>query len=271
MNSNRINVVKNTLDNISKPLVRVPEVTLYFWIIKVMATTVGETAADFLAVTLNLGLVLTSGVMGSFLFIALINQFRLKRYIPANYWLVVVLVSIVGTLITDLLVDKLGVSLITATTGFSIVLATVFVTWYLSEKTLAMHSIRTPKRELFYWITILFTFALGTAAGDLLAEASGLGYWQSALVFGAAIAIITLAYYFLKIDEILTFWLIYILTRPLGASTGDWLSQPVENGGLGFGTVGTSMMFLTAILILIGYLSITGKDQIRQNIISVND
>lgn len=263
--------MENTLDNISRPLVRVPEVTLYFWIIKVMATTVGETAADFLAVTLNLGLVLTSGVMGSFLFIALINQFRLKRYIPANYWLVVVLVSIVGTLITDLLVDKLGVSLITATTGFSIALAAVFVAWYLSEKNLAMHSIRTAKREIFYWTTILFTFALGTAAGDLLAEASGLGYWQSALVFGAAIAFIAAGYYFLGIDEILAFWLIYILTRPLGASTGDWLSQPVKNGGLGFGTVGTSMIFLTTILILIGYLSLTRKDQFRSNETTADD
>lgn len=257
--------MESTLDNAPKPLVRVPEVTLYFWIIKVLATTVGETAADFLSATLNLGLVVTSYIMGALLIVALLNQFRLKRYIPANYWLVVVLVSIVGTLITDLLVDNLGVSLISATGGFSIALVIVFIAWFWSEKTLAMHSIRTAKRELFYWATILFTFALGTAAGDLLAEASGLGYFQSALVFGAAIALITAAYYVFNLNEILAFWLAYILTRPLGASMGDFLSQPVKNGGLGFGTVGTSMIFLTTILILIVYLSITRKDQFRSS------
>ncbi|WP_017302384.1 hypothetical protein [Nodosilinea nodulosa] len=255
--------MESTLDTVPKQLVRVPEVTLYFWIIKIMATTVGETAADFLSATLNLGLVITSYIMSGLLIGVLLNQFRLKRYIPANYWLVVVLVSIVGTLITDLLVDNLGVTKLAATIGFSLALAVVFAAWYLSEKTLAMHSIRTAKRELFYWATIFFTFALGTAAGDLLAEASGLGYFQSALVFGAAIALVAAADYFLHMNEILAFWLAYILTRPLGASTGDLLSQPVTNGGLGFGTVGTSMIFLTTILILIVYLSVTRKDQIR--------
>lgn len=255
--------MESILDNVSKPRVRVPQVTLYFWIIKVLATTVGETAADFLSATLKLGLVVTSYIMSGLLVLALLNQFRLKRYIPANYWLVVVLLSIVGTLITDLLVDNLGVSLITATVSFSIALIAVFAAWYFSEQTLAMHSICTLKRELFYWATILFTFALGTAAGDFLAEVSGLGYFQSALVFGVAIALIAGSYYYLHMNEILAFWLAYILTRPLGASTGDLLSQPVNNGGLGFGTVGTSMIFLTTILILIVYLSITRKDELR--------
>ncbi|MGB7412609.1 MAG: hypothetical protein WA902_00235, partial [Thermosynechococcaceae cyanobacterium] len=148
-----------------RPPNRVPAVTLYFWIIKILATTVGETAADFLAFTLNVGLASTSYIMGGLLLVALLNQFRLRRYIPASYWAVVVLVSIVGTLITDRLVEEMGVSLITITIIFTVALIAVFAAWYTSEKTLAMHSIRNAKRELFYWAAILLTFALGTAAG----------------------------------------------------------------------------------------------------------
>ncbi|MGH2412870.1 MAG: COG4705 family protein, partial [Microcystaceae cyanobacterium] len=225
-----------------KILNRVPEVTFYFWIIKVLATTVGETAADFLSVTLNLGLSVTSYIMSGVLLIALLNQFRIKRYVPASFWLVVVLISIVGTLITDRLVDELGVSLVTTTIVFSVTLLVVFTLWYSNEKTLAMHSIKTAKRELFYWVAVLFTFALGTATGDLLAEASGLGYAKSALVFGASIAVITIGYYYFRMNAVLAFWLAYILTRPLGASTGDLLSQSSTDGGFGFGTVGTSML-----------------------------
>lgn len=250
-------------DNVKEALVRVPAVTLYFWIIKMMATTVGETGADFLAINLNLGLFVTSLIMSGFLIVALWNQFRLKRYIPVSYWAVVVLLSIVGTLVTDLMVDNLGVTLISATVGFSILLAVVFAVWYASEHTLAMHSVQTAKRESFYWAAIFVTFALGTAAGDFLAEASGLGYLQSALAFGGAIALIAAAYFYLGLNEILAFWMAYILTRPLGASFGDLLSQPAKNGGLGFGPTGTSIIFLTTIAFLIGYLTISKKDQIR--------
>ena len=252
-------------DNIKKALVRVPAVTLYFWIIKMMATTVGETTADFLAMNLNLGLVITSLIMSGFLIVALWNQFRLQRYVPVSYWAVVVLLSIVGTLVTDLMVDDYGLALSTATIGFSILLAIVFAAWYASEKSLAMHSIKTAKRESFYWAAIFVTFALGTAAGDFLAEASGLGYFQSALAFGGAIALIAVAHFYLGLNEILAFWLAYILTRPLGASFGDLLSQPAKNGGLGFGTTGTSIIFLVVIALLIGYLTVTQKDQIRAN------
>ena len=240
---------------------KVPEVTLFFWIIKIMATTVGETAADFLSSTLKLGLVNTSYVMGGLLVVALLIQFKLKRYIPISYWLVVVLVSVVGTLITDNLVDNLHVSLVTTTAVFSIALATVFALWYGSEKTLSIHSIYSAKRELFYWATILLTFALGTAAGDLVAEHFGLGYAVSALIFSAIIAVIALTYYQFKLNAVLAFWMAYILTRPFGASIGDLLSQPVSAGGLGLGTVGTSSVFLMAIIILITYLTIQQKKQ----------
>lgn len=235
---------------------RVPEITIYFWIIKVLATTVGETFADFLSATLNLGLGVTSYIMSSILLIALLNQFKLKRYVPASFWFVVVLISIVGTLITDRLVDEFGVSLITTTIVFSFSLLIVFALWYSSEKTLAMHSINTVKRELFYWVAVLLTFALGTATGDLLAEALKVGYAQSALIFGASIAIIAIGYYYLRMNAVLGFWLAYILTRPFGASIGDLLSQSPTNGGFGFGTVGTSMLFLSIIVSLVIYLSL---------------
>lgn len=238
---------------------RVPEVTLYFWIIKIMATTVGETGADFLAFTMNFGLAATSYLMSAILAIVLWNQFRLKRYVPVSYWAVVVLVSIVGTLITDRLVDEMGVSLVTITVIFTLALLALFAIWYASEKTLAMHSIKTTKRELFYWGAILLTFALGTAAGDLLAEGLKLGYAVSALLFGSVIAIIAIAYYRFNMNAVLTFWLAYVLTRPLGASIGDLLSQPIKNGGLGFGTVGTTIAFTTTIAILIVYMSIQQK------------
>ncbi len=235
---------------------RVPEVTLYFWIIKIMATTVGETGADFLAFTMNFGLANTSYLMSALLVAVLFNQFRLKRYVAVSYWAVVVLVSIVGTLITDRLVDEMGVSLLTITIIFTLALLALFAVWFGNEKTLAMHSIKTVKRELFYWAAILLTFALGTAAGDLLAEGLLLGYALSALLFASVIAIIAIAYDRFNLNAVLTFWLAYVLTRPLGASIGDLLSQPVKNGGLGFGTVGTTIAFTTTIAILVVYMSI---------------
>ncbi len=238
---------------------RVPEIVFSFWIIKILATTVGETAADYLSATLNFGLSTTSYIMSGILLIALFNQFRLQRYVPVSYWIVVVLISITGTLIADRLVDELKFSLVSINIVFSVGLLIVFALWYSNEKTLAMHSINTPKRELFYWAAILLTFALGTATGDFLAEALKLGYTQSALIFGALIAAITVSYYYFKMDAVLAFWLAYILTRPLGASIGDFLSQPAKNGGYGLGTIGTSILFLSIITSLIIYLSFKHK------------
>jgi len=239
-----------------KMLNKVPEVTLFFWIIKIMATTVGETAADFLSVTLNLGLSVTSYIMTALLVVVLLFQFNYKKYVPWAYWVSVVLISIVGTLITDKLVDDLGVSLETTTILFSLALAATFIVWYANEKTLSIHSIFTTRREAYYWAAILFTFALGTAAGDLAAEGLNLGYAQAALIFGALIALVTYGHYFLRLNSILAFWIAYILTRPLGASFGDLLSQPVSNGGLGLGTVMTSMIFFATITSLVTFMTI---------------
>lgn len=245
----------------ARMLNKVPEVTLYFWIIKIMATTVGETAADFLSVRLDLGLSGTSYVMSALLVLALAVQLVKRQYVPWIYWLTVVLISVVGTLITDNLVDNFGVSLVTTTVLFSVALAVVFALWYAAERTLSIHTIYTTKRELFYWAAILFTFALGTAAGDLAAEGLELGYAQAALIFGALIGIVTFGYYGLKMNAILSFWIAYILTRPLGASFGDLLSQPVEKGGLGLGTVTTSMLFLTTILALVVVMTVKERKQ----------
>jgi len=244
---------------------KVPEVTLYFWVIKIMATTVGETAADFLNFHLKLGLTGTSVVMGILLAIFLFMQFRTRRYVPWLYWMVVVLISIVGTLITDNLVDNFGVPLETTTVAFGVALLATFGAWYTSERTLSIRTIVTTRRELYYWAAILFTFALGTAAGDLAAEGLSLGYAKSTLIFGALIGLVSVAYYVFKANAVLAFWIAYILTRPLGASWGDYLSQPVANGGLGLGTVFTSMIFLSTIVALVIVLTVSRKDMLGQS------
>ena len=243
----------------SQLLSKVPEVTFIFWIIKVLGTTVGETAADFLAIDLNLGLTGTSLLMGGLLLVFLFIQIKSRKYIPWIYWTSVVLISIVGTLITDDLVDNFGVSLEITTLLFGVALLLTFIIWYASEKTLSIHSIYTPKRELFYWAAILFTFALGTAAGDLLSEGLNWGYAVSALIFAAVIIVIIIAYYVFKLNPILSFWAAYILTRPLGASCGDLLTQPVKEGGLGLDSSVISIVFLLIITVLIIYLTIRQK------------
>jgi uncharacterized membrane-anchored protein len=227
-----------------------------------MCTTVGETAADYLNVNLGFGLVNTTYVTGALLAVLLLIQFRLRRYLPAIYWSVVVVVSVFGTLITDNLTDLHNLPLTTSTTVFAVILAVIFAAWYATERTLSIHSIVTTRREAFYWLAILFTFALGTAAGDLVAEKFDVGYALSIGLWGAIIALITLAWFVLKANPILTFWLAYIMTRPLGASIGDEMSQSSHKyGGLGLGTTDTSYIFLGSILALVIYLTITKRDQ----------
>lgn len=235
---------------------KVPEVTLIFWIIKIMSTTVGETGADYLAVHVGLGTCLTGGIMAMLLGGALLLQLRARAYVPWIYWLTVVLVSVVGTQITDALTDGLNVSLYVSTTVFAVALAAIFATWYAAERTLSIHTIVTSRREVFYWTAILFTFALGTAAGDLATEALQLGFRLGVLVFGGLIALVTLAYY-RGANPILTFWIAYVLTRPLGASLGDFLSQAQQYGGLGLGTIMTSAVFLVVIVALVAMVSVT--------------
>lgn len=238
------------------PVNRVPEVTVDFWLIKLMAVTMGETAADFLAVNLGLGLTATTGLMSAVLVGVMLMQLSAKRYVPWLYWLAVVMISVVGTLITDNLVDTFGVSLVTTTTVFTVALAVTFAVWFAMERTLSIHAIFTDRREAFYWLAILLTFALGTAVGDLISEYFGLGYNATGILFALIIASLALGYFTLGLDPILGFWLAYILTRPLGASFGDLMSQPPEYGGMGLGTTITSAAFLTVILAIVGLMTL---------------
>ncbi|WP_235201506.1 COG4705 family protein [Microbacterium sp. CH12i] len=238
-----------------------PEVTFAFWVIKILSTTTGETFADYLNVQLGLGLSITTWVMSGLLVIALIAQFVTKRYNSGIYWTVVVLISIVGTLVTDNMTDVLGIELWVSTLIFSAVLALTFGVWFARERTLSIHTIFTRRREVFYWIAILFTFALGTAAGDLISEGLGLGYVFATILFSALIGVIAIARFAFSMNVVFCFWAAYILTRPLGASIGDLLSQSPADGGLGAGTTVTSAVFLMIIVIVATYLGIKTRRQ----------
>ena len=246
----------NTAITVPRSLLnKVPEVTLSFWIIKIMSTTVGETGADFLAVNAGWGQTATRSVMAALLASALFVQLRTRRYTPWIYWLTVVLVSIVGTQITDLLTDAWGVSLYLSTAAFATALAVIFGVWHRLEHTLSITDIVTRRREAFYWVAILCTFALGTAAGDLATEALGLGFAWGAVAFGALIAL-TYGAWRLGGPAVLTFWLAYILTRPFGAALGDLLTQARGYGGMGMGALWTSALFLSVIVMLVAVAQI---------------
>lgn len=239
---------------------KVPEVTAYFWIIKILCTTVGESFADYINETLGFGLTNTTAVFSAALVISLVAQFRLNRYVPGVYWLSVVLISVVGTLLTDNLTDAHGVPLWISSTIFAVLLASVFGVWYSRERTLSIHTIVTTPREGFYWLTVLVTFALGTAVGDWTLDLTGWSPGASILLpLGLIIAVF--AAWKLGAGPVLSFWLAYILTRPLGANVGDYLASPTSDGGLGLGTLGTSALFLSTILAVVIYLTITHKDR----------
>ena len=239
---------------------KVPEITIYFWVIKVLCTTVGETFADFMATHFGLTLTVESLIFGAILAVALAVQMKLTRYVPFSYWLCVVLVSIFGTLVTDNLTDHFGTPLWLSTTIFSALLAVVFGVWYQSQRTLSIHTIVTLPRETFYWLAVLVTFALGTASGDWVVELLNTGYKWPFLLVVAIVALISLAHYRLGLGAVLTFWLVYILTRPLGANLGDLLSQS-DLDGLGLGAANTSYIFLAAILGLVVFLTVTKRDE----------
>ena len=244
---------------------KVPLVTFAFWVIKILATTVGETGADFLNFNMGLGLPMTSllaaVVLAGFLWL----QLRQDRYVPWIYWICVVFLSIVGTLITDNLTDNFGVSLYVTTAVFAVALAATFFLWHRAEHTLSIHDITTPPRERYYWLAILFTFALGTAAGDLVSEQMGLGYALSGAIFGGLILLITIGYYARLIGAVLAFWSAYVLTRPLGASMGDYLTQAPKDGGLGLSTMTVSAAFLVIIIALVAYLTVSKIDAIERD------
>lgn len=239
---------------------KVPEVTVFFWLIKILCTTVGESFADYINETLGFGLTNTTLVFSAALAVALVIQFRRNRYVPSVYWLAVVLISVVGTLLTDNLTDGHDVPLWTSTTVFAVLLAAVFGIWYARERTLSIHSIVTTPREAFYWLAVLVTFALGTATGDWTLDLTGWSSGASILLPLGLIAAVFVAWR-LGAGAVLTFWLAYILTRPLGANLGDFLASDKSEGGLGLGTFGTSALFLGVILALVLVLSLTDLDR----------
>jgi uncharacterized membrane-anchored protein len=248
---------------------KVPEVTLYFWLIKVLCTTVGETAADYLSTNGGLGTDTTMAATGGLLAALLVVQFTLKRYIAPVYWACVVVISVFGTQITDKLTDTYNVPLTTTTPVFAAILALVFGAWYAMERTLSIHSILTVRREAFYWLAILFTFALGTAAGDLVAEKLTLGYAVSVGLFALIIVIVAIAHFRFGLNAVLSFWLAYIMTRPLGASIGDFMSQnDPQAGGMNLGTTATSYVFLGLILVMVAYLQVTKRDRTPTEVIA---
>lgn len=259
------------MDN-NRILTKVPQITIYFWIVKILTTAMGESTSDYFVSALNPVVAIAIGLIG--LIVALVLQFRARKYIAWIYWFTVIMIAIFGTMAADVLHVVIGIPYIVSTSFFAVALCIIFGVWYASEKTLSIHSITTTRRETFYWLTIFTTFALGTAAGDLTATTFGFGYFYSGVLFVAFIALVAIGHYIVKSilgmehrhqsrNAVFTFWLAYILTRPLGASFADWMGKPQSSGGLGWGDGTVSMILLILIVGFVGYLSVSKKDVSR--------
>jgi uncharacterized membrane-anchored protein len=234
--------------------IKVPEITLMFWVVKILTTGMGETTSDFFATQINPVYAVT--ITATALALSLAVQFRVKRYVPLLYWLNVVMVSVFGTMAADVFHVGLKVPYLFSTLFYAVLLAVIFFVWFLSEKTLSIHSINTFRRELFYWTTVLITFALGTAGGDMTATTLGWGYWWSGVLFGFLILLPALAFFLFRLEEVSAFWTAYILTRPLGASFADWAGVSHERGGLAWGTGPVSLGLFLLIVLLVGFLTV---------------
>lgn len=253
------------MTNTSKTmLVKVPAVTVFFWLLKIFSTTVGETLGDTLNDGLGLGLVNAGLLMLAVTAVLLVFQFSFKKYIPVIYWLAILSISTLGTLITDNLHDNYGWENWQSATVFGSVLVVVFVIWWLQERTLSIKTINNRKREAFYWVAILATFAMGTAGGDIFLDDLGWPLLNSSIMFASLIAVLGILWHFKKIGAVLAFWAIYVLTRPLGASVGDLLSLPKPDG-YGFGPENITYIALVLIAAMIVYLSVSKKDEIKLN------
>ncbi len=241
-----------------RALSKVPEITVYFWIIKLLTTAMGEVTSDFMVNHIDPIIAVALGGIG--LIVALVLQFAVRRYVPWIYWLTAIMVAIFGTMVADVIHIGLGVPYLVSTIAFAVALIAIFAVWYISEKTLSIHSIYTRRREVFYWATVMATFALGTATGDMTATTMNLGFFASGIMFTVLIALPALAYWLFGLNEIAAFWIAYILTRPLGASFADWAGKPHTSNGLGLGTGLVSLVLTILIIGLVGYLTITRKD-----------
>lgn len=233
--------------------------TVYFWIIKILTTALGEATSDYLVHRFNPYLAVIGGFVAFVASLAI--QFRMRTYVPWAYWLAVVMVAVFGTMAADVLHIQFGVPYIASTAFFAVVLTLVFVAWYRTERTLSIHSIFTPRREVFYWAAVLATFAMGTAAGDLAAYRANLGFLSAGLLFTAVFAIPGLVYRLAGLNAIFAFWFAYVLTRPLGASFADWLGKSRHAGGLGYGDGPVAFVLAAFIVGLVGYLTVSGADR----------
>jgi uncharacterized membrane-anchored protein len=238
-----------------RTLVKVPEITILFWVVKLLSTAMGESTSDYLVNRINP--VVAVGLGGILLVIALAIQFRADRYVAWTYWLAVLMVAITGTMAADVLHIQFHVPYSVSTPFFAIVLAVVFVAWYRTEGTLSIHSISTPRREIFYWATVMATFAMGTAAGDFTATTLKLGYPASAILFSGLMLIPVVAYWGFRASEVFAFWFAYVLTRPIGASVADWLSKPHHVSGMGLGDGKVSLIFGVLIVGFVVYLTVS--------------
>jgi uncharacterized membrane-anchored protein len=253
------------MNTVSKQLLRkVPEITIVFWIVKLLTTAMGEATSDFSVAKINPYIAVTLG--GIALIIALAIQFSVRRYTPWVYWLTVAMVAVTGTMAADVLHIQFGVPYIITTLLFAVILTLVFIFWQKSEKSLSIHSITTSRREVFYWLTVMATFALGTAAGDLTATTFGLGYFTSALLFGGLILIPLIGYFVFDLNEIAAFWIAYVLTRPLGASFADWFSKPKSVGGLGLGDGRVSLTLTLVIVVFVIFMTLNRREARREKL-----
>ncbi len=239
-------------------LSKVPEITALFWVTKLLTTAMGESTSDYLVIRMN---PVVAVAIGSLVLLgAFVLQFRADRYKPWTYWFTVLMVAIVGTMAADVLHKQFHVAYAVSTLFFAIVLAVVFLAWDRVERTLSIHSITTPRRELFYWTAVMATFALGTAAGDLTAKTLGLGYFTSAVLFSALMILPAVGYWRFHLNAILAFWTAYVLTRPLGASLADWLGKPKALSGLGWGDGIVTVIFALVIVVCVGYLTLSDRE-----------
>ncbi len=247
---------------ITPAAIKVPEITLLFWVIKVLTTAMGEATSDFLVFHVDPVIAVVLGAIG--LAVAMALQLLVRRYHAPTYWLAVAMVAVFGTMGADVIHIGLGVPYVLSTLFFAVCLTIVFCAWYATERTLSIHSIYTPRRELFYWAAVMATFALGTAAGDMTATTMGLGYFNSGVMFGVLFVLPALAHRLLRLNPIVAFWTAYILTRPFGASFADWAGKARDLSGLGLGTGEVSVVLTVLIVILVGYLTVTDEGVSRQ-------
>lgn len=242
----------------ANPGSKVPQITLAFWLMKIAATTLGETAGDLLSMTLNVGYLLSSLILISIFVVTLVAQLRAKQFHPGLYWLVILSTSTAGTTMSDYMDRSLELGYAAGSAILITILISVLIAWKFTLGSLAVNDIRTRKAELFYWTAILFSNTLGTAAGDFLADDSGLGFGGGAALIASVIAVIILLHFFTKIPGTVLFWIAFVLTRPLGATVGDLLTKTPEKGGLGFGTVGASAVLA---VVLVGLIVFTTRQK----------